>query len=38
MMDGDIAKTGHGTGYEMSGLSVMPRSDAAYRPNFRIKV
>lgn len=34
MMDGGIANTGYGTGYEMSGLSATFRSDAAFRPYF----
>lgn len=34
MMDGSIAKTGYVTGYEMSGLSVASRSDAAFGSYF----
>jgi len=38
MMDGGIAKTGYGTGYEMSGLPVTSSSDAAFRLHFLFNV
>lgn len=38
MMEGGIANTGCGTGYEMSGLSATLRSDAAFRPHFAFNV
>jgi hypothetical protein len=38
MMDGGIAKTGYGTGYEMSGPPVTSSSDAAFRPHLAFNV
>jgi len=38
MMNGGIAKTGYGTGYEMSGLPVTSSSDTAFRPHFAFNV
>ena len=38
MMDGGIAKTGYGTGYEMSNLPATSRIDAASRPHFAFNV
>ncbi len=38
MMDGGIAQTGYGTGYEMSDLSVTSRIDADFRSYFAFNV
>jgi hypothetical protein len=38
MMYGGIAKTGYGTGYEMSGLSATSRSNVAFRLHFALNV
>lgn len=37
-MDGGIAKTGYGTGYEMSGQSVTSCNDAAFQSHFAFNV